>query len=59
MTSILRVDEQAKHPCRLFSVDFLLGLFFGPESESDMFLRNIGGILPNYNALQPTISHSS
>jgi hypothetical protein len=37
---------------RLLIADFLLRLLFYPEDEGDMFLRNIGGLLPNYNGFQ-------
>jgi hypothetical protein len=40
-------------------VGFLLDLFFDPEDEGDIVLRNIGGLLTNYTALQSRKSHSS
>jgi hypothetical protein len=38
---------------------WLRGLIFDHEDGSDTFLRNIGGLLPNYSTLQPTESYSS
>jgi hypothetical protein len=37
----------------------LRGLIFDREDGSDTFLRNIGGLPPNYTTLQPIISYSS
>jgi hypothetical protein len=37
---------------------FLLGLLFGPEDD-DMFLRNVGGLLPKCQVLQSRISFFS
>jgi hypothetical protein len=39
--------------CHLLIVGFLLGLFFDPEDECDILLRNIGGLVQNCMALQP------
>jgi hypothetical protein len=39
--------------CRLFLLLFLLGLLFDPEDGCSAFLRNVGGLLPDYTALQP------
>jgi hypothetical protein len=48
------MKETSKKPaCYLFHAGFLLGLFFGPEDEGDMFLRNVGQILTDYTALYP------
>jgi hypothetical protein len=44
---------------RLFIISFSLGLLFEPEDGSNTFLRIVGGLLPNYTALQPRKSYSS
>jgi hypothetical protein len=36
-----------------FNAGFLLGLFFDPEFEGDMLLRNVGRLSTNYTALYP------
>jgi hypothetical protein len=38
---------------------FVLGLFFDPEDEGDMFLRNVGWLLTAYMALYPRRQNSS
>jgi hypothetical protein len=38
--SLLNVDRAQIATC--FHAGFLLGLFFDPEDEGDMFLRNVG-----------------
>jgi hypothetical protein len=38
---------------RLLVDDLLLGLLFHPEDGGNMFLRNVGGIQPNYTPLLP------
>jgi hypothetical protein len=45
----LGVVSSADH---LLHADFLLDLIFDPEYGGDMFLRNVGGPLPNCNILQ-------
>jgi hypothetical protein len=49
--SILRVEEQVKQENSYFHSGFLLGLFFGTEDESYMFLRNVGWLPLYYTAL--------
>jgi hypothetical protein len=39
--------------CLVFFASFSLGLLFEPEDGGDAFLRTVGGLLPNYMALQP------
>jgi hypothetical protein len=34
---------------------FLTGLFFCPDGCGSTLLGNVGGLLPNYNALHPRI----
>jgi hypothetical protein len=34
------------------SAHFFLGLLFYPGERSDKFLRNVGGLLPNYTVLE-------
>jgi hypothetical protein len=41
------------------SAGFFLGLFFDPEDEGNMFLRNVGTVSPDYTALQARIPYSS
>jgi hypothetical protein len=36
---------------------FLLGLFFDPEDGGNTFLRNVGGLVPNYSVT--TLQNSS
>jgi hypothetical protein len=36
-----------------FHPDFLLGLFFDPEDEGNMFLQNVGSLSTGYTALHP------
>jgi hypothetical protein len=36
------VEEYAKQELAIYFAGFLLGLFFGSEKGSDMFLRNVG-----------------
>jgi hypothetical protein len=37
--------------CRLFDAGFFFGLLLKPEDGSDMFLRNVGCLSPDYTAL--------
>jgi hypothetical protein len=36
-----------------------VGLFLNHPDIGDMFLRNVGGLTPNYTVLQPQIQHNS
>jgi hypothetical protein len=62
----LKVEEEVKQEnsmkratsiasCYLLYAGFFLGLFFDPEDEGDMLLRNAGGIANDYAALDPFI----
>jgi hypothetical protein len=39
--------------CGLLHVSFLLGLLFDPEDGRNLFLRNVGLLLPDYTAVYP------
>jgi hypothetical protein len=41
-----------------FHAGFLLGLFYNPEDEADMFLRNVGWLPTDYKALYPRRQNS-
>jgi hypothetical protein len=43
----------------LTPASFLLDVLFEIENEGDMFVRSVGGFLPNYIALQPNRSYAS
>jgi hypothetical protein len=45
--------------CNLLHADFSLGLFFDPEDEGDIFLRNVGWLSTNYTELYPRRQNSS
>jgi hypothetical protein len=45
--------------CCLLHAAFLYGLVFHPEDGGDVFLRNVGGHLPDYTALYPRRYNSS
>jgi hypothetical protein len=57
---IFRVEKYAKQDTsvkaggkqsHLFQADILLCLFFNPEDEGDMFLRNVDWLSTDYTAL--------
>jgi hypothetical protein len=49
--SLLKVNRRFGGTCRCFQAGFLLGLFFDPEEEGDMFRRNLGYLSTDYTAL--------
>jgi hypothetical protein len=49
--SLLKVNGCFGGTYRLHLQGFLLGLFFDPEDEGDMFLRNVGWLSTDYTAL--------
>jgi hypothetical protein len=51
--------KQAVGSSHLLSSAILLGLFLDPEEGGDMFLRNVGRLSTDYNALYPRIYKSS
>jgi hypothetical protein len=51
---------QTEHCILLLHAGFLFSLIFDPEDGGDMFLRYVGWILPDYEALQPdTVAEQS
>jgi hypothetical protein len=45
------IYHRASSVCCLIQAGFLLGLLFDPEDGSDMFLRNVDRISPDYMTL--------
>jgi hypothetical protein len=56
---ISQIRNQAGSACYMFQARFLLHLFFGPEDEGGMFLRNIGCVSPDCTVLYPRRQNSS
>jgi hypothetical protein len=51
--------NQAAYACSLNLLSFPLDLLLNPNDGSSAFLRNVGGILPDYTALYPRRQYSS
>jgi hypothetical protein len=52
------VSEERALLATCFHSGFLLGLFFDPEHEGDMFLRNVGWLSTDYTVLYPRTQNS-
>jgi hypothetical protein len=57
-SSVQNGKPRKKEAKGLFLAGFLLGLLFEPEDGGEKFLRNIGGVPPNYTALQQRSTYS-
>jgi hypothetical protein len=53
--SPLKINRRFGGTCRLFHAGFLLGLFFDPEDEGDVFLRNVGRLSTDYRTYNPAL----
>jgi hypothetical protein len=65
VASFVRVEElsqvnqhKARKSCLLLT-GLLLHLLFDPEDGGNMFLQNVGGLLPNNTVLQPRRQYCS
>jgi hypothetical protein len=64
--SSLHIQRRRKKPpwtrfaCYLFHAGLFLGLYFDPENEGDMFLRNVGSLSMGYTPLylHPSLTFS-
>jgi hypothetical protein len=50
-----QTEKSGKKLANLFLGVFMLRLVFDPEDRGDIFLRNVGRLLPNYTSLHPGI----